>query len=136
VKTLNLSDSEIEKEITASLVVYAQQKIAEQLNPPNTITVPNIIASVFKAEGLNSLPEEVPPKPKTLQIPDPEFLKDPVKFVTKFKHWCNKKGKFKDGQGNEIQGIITGLTFPMLQVEVGDMTLAVSPADIQLIMEK
>jgi hypothetical protein len=126
VQSLKLEDKELETEIVASLANFAQSKISEQFET----ATPKILIQP------NSQPTEQSAASRSIQLPEPDFMKDPLKFVTKFKHWCNKVGKFKDGQGNEIQGIITGLTYPTLQVSVGDMDFSVSPAEIQLILEK
>lgn len=66
--------------------------------------------------------------PKLAPLPD-LTLKDPLKFITKYKHWCNKNVKFKDGAGNQLTGTVTGLAFPNLTVEYSGGTLSMNPSE-------
>ncbi len=62
-------------------------------------------------------------------------MQDPVKFVTKYKHWCNKQVQFKDGTGATITGTVTGLAFPLLSVEHPNGSVNVSPIETKLMIK-
>lgn len=115
--------------VTKELQAFCQKKIRiiEGIEP-------NRPTKVESAQEVQQSTDKKPTPPP--QNEEEAALRDPLKFVVKYRGWENKQVYVKDGYNNVVEATVVGASFPNLKLRLMDGTvLPASPLDVKLINE-
>jgi len=125
-------DQPLEPSILAEIRTFCKSKIVEldtfaAFPTPKPVKTPPAPEREKALDNVDLIFEEEKPKI------DPQVLKDPLKFITKYKNWVGKKVLALDGQGNKVYAEVIGAAFPNLLIKTQSGTkVPASPETLEL----
>lgn len=120
---------EVKDKVLAEITAFCEKKIriiegVEEVRPEPTEKV---------KESARQADKKVMPPP---QDEEEVALRDPLKFIVKYRDWENKQVFVKDGYGNAVEATIIGAAFPNLRVKLMNGTvIPAKPSDVRLMEE-